>query len=73
MFSLVVDDLGVKYTDKNDAFYFIDTLRKKYPGINIDWSGRIFLGIHLDRGYINRTVALSMPNYVNKYLSIFQH
>ena len=72
-FSLVVGDFGVKYTAKNDALHLIDTLKKKYPGINIDWSGRIFLGVHLDWYYTNRTIALSMPNYVNKALSRFQH
>ena len=28
MFSLVVDDFGVKYTAKNDALHLIDTLNK---------------------------------------------
>ena len=72
MFSLVVYDSGVKYTAKNDAFHLIGTLQKKYP-IIIDWSDRIFLGIHLDWDYINLTVILSMPNYVNKDLSILQN
>ena len=29
LFSLVVDDFGVKYTSKNDALHLIDTLKKK--------------------------------------------
>ena len=70
---LVVDGFGVKYTSKNDALHLNDTQNKNYPGITIDWSGRIFLGIHLDWDYVNRTVTISMPNYVNKALSIFQH
>ena len=73
MLSLVVDDFGVKYTAKNDALYLINTLKKQYPGITIDWSGIISLGIHLDWYYTNRTITLSMPNYVNKALSRFQH
>ena len=64
LFGLVVDDLGVKYTDKNYALYLIDTLKKKYPGITIDWSGIFFLGVHLDWDYTKRTGALSMPNYI---------
>ena len=47
MFILVIDDFGVKYTAKNDALHFIDTPKKKYPGITIDSIGRISLGIHL--------------------------
>ena len=31
LFSLVVDDFGVKYTAKNIALHLIDTLKKKYP------------------------------------------
>ena len=73
MFSLVVDDFGMKSTAKNEALRLIDTLKKKYPSINIDWSGKIFLIIHLEWDYNKRTVSLSMTNYVKKSLSIFQH
>ena len=73
MFSLVVYDFGVKYTSKNHAFRLIDTLKKKYPSITIDWSGRIFLGVYLYWYYTKLTVTLSMTNYVNKALSRFQH
>ena len=73
MFSLVFDDFGLKYTAKNDALHLIDTLKKNYPGITIDWSDTIYLRIDLDWGYNRCTVTNSMPNYVNKSLSIFQH
>ena len=63
----------MKNTAKIDALHLIDTMKKKYIVITIDWSVRIFLDIHLDWDYIKRTVTLSMPNYVNKSLSIFQH
>ena len=63
----------MKYTAKNDELHLIDILKKKYLDITIDWSGRIFIGIHLDWEYTKRTVTLSIPNYVNKYLSIFKH
>ena len=69
MFSLFVDEFEVKYIAKNDALHLIDTLKKKYLGITVYWSGRIFLGIHLYWDYCKRTVTLSMPNYVNKALS----
>ena len=72
-FSLVVDEVGLKYTPKNNALRLIDTVKKKYPGITIDWIGRIFLEIHLYWDYTNRTITLSMPNYINKALSRFKH
>ena len=31
LFSVVFDDFGVKYTDKNDALNFINILKKKIP------------------------------------------
>ena len=73
MFSFVFDVLGVKYISRNDAFHFIDTPDKKYPGITIEWSGRTFLGIHLDWDYTKQNITLYMPNYDNKALSIFQN
>ena len=73
LFSLVFDDFGLKYTSKKYALNLIDTLKKKYPVITIYCSGRIFLSIHLDWDYTKLTVPISMPNYVNKSLSIFQH
>ena len=73
LFISVVYYFGVKYTAKIDALHLIDTLKKKYVGITNYWSGRVFLGIHLDWEYIKRNVTMSMPNYVNKSLSIFQH
>ena len=48
MFSLVIDDFGVKYTDKKYALHLIDTLKKKLPGITIYCIISIFLGIHLN-------------------------
>ena len=73
MCCFVVDNFLVKYTAKNDELHLIDTLNKKYPGITIDWSGRISFGIHLNWDYTKRTVTISITKYVNKSLSIFQH
>ena len=72
-FCLVVDDFGVKYTAKNDALHLIYTLKKKYPGTTIDWSGRILLAINLYWEYTKCNFTLSMLKYVNKALSRLQH
>ena len=58
---------------QNYALHLIDTHKKKYPGITINCSGRIFPGINLYWDYTKRTVILPMPNYVNKFPSRFQH
>ena len=34
---------------------------------------KVYIGIKLDWDYVNRTVILSMPNYVCKALHIFQN
>ena len=46
MFTLDIDNFGLKYTSKNDALHLIDTLKKKYPDIAIDRIGIISLGVH---------------------------
>ena len=72
IFSLVVDDFGIKYTNRDDAQHLIDTLKKEYP-ITIDWDASIFLGMHLKWDYTNCTVTISMPGYVKTSLIHFNH
>jgi hypothetical protein len=72
LFSLVVDDFGVKYVGKEHAQHLIDTLASFYE-ITTDWDATKYCGITLDWDYENRTVDLSMPNYVSDALHHFQH
>jgi hypothetical protein len=72
VFSLVFDDFGIRYTDKNDTQHFIDHLSKQYT-CTVDWEGKIFLSMHLEWDYINRTVTITMPGYVKKALICFEH
>ncbi len=71
-FSLVVDDFGVKYTDKRDADHLVNALQDKYK-ITTDWEGLLYCGLKLDWDYKTRTVDLSMPGYVAAALKKFQH
>ena len=74
-FSLVVDDFGVKFTNKNNADHLITTLQKKYP-IKMNWEGDYYLGMTLEWTYHNihseRNVRLSMPGYVKEALIEFK-
>jgi hypothetical protein len=72
VFSLVVDDFGVKYTGKEHAYHLVQALMTHYT-IAIDWTGETFCGITLKWGYNQRTVDLSMPGYIKKALLKFQH
>jgi hypothetical protein len=59
-FSLVVDDVGVKYFRWEHAEHLMACIKKNY-NISSDWNGTAYCGLILDWDYKNRTVDLSMP------------
>jgi len=71
-FTLVVDDFGVKYTNKADIEHPISVLKQDY-GIDTDWEGTRYLGLTLDWDYIKREVHLSMPGYIKNAFIRFGH
>ena len=71
-FTLVVDDFGVKYVEKEDALHLINILKEHYE-ISEDWSGTKYIGITFEWDYTNRMVHLSMPGYIEKALQRFGH
>ena len=71
-FSLVVDDFGVKYVNKNDAQHLLDAIKAKYP-VKADWTGSKYIGIDLEWRYEQGEVKISMKGYVPKGLKEFQH
>jgi hypothetical protein len=72
-FSLVVDDFGVKYVGKENADDLIKTLPKHYK-LSEDWTGALYCGITLDWDYYeHRTLDISMPGYIIKLRTRFQH
>ena len=72
IFSLVVDDFGVKYSSLEDATHLIQSLRQHYT-VTTDFTGKLFLGMHLDWNYKLGHVDLSLPGYVIKALTRFLH
>ena len=46
-FTLVVDDFGIKYTNKDDIDHLFATIKEKYP-LKIDWTGTKYIGIDLE-------------------------
>ena len=72
IFSLVVDDFGVKYVRKEDAQHLINALKDLYE-ITTDWSGRKYCGLNFEWDYKARTVTISMPGYIEKTLKKFKH
>jgi hypothetical protein len=47
LFSLVVDDFGIKYVGKQHAQHLFTSLRENYK-ITEDWTGELYLGIKLN-------------------------
>ena len=71
-FTLVVDDFGVKYTDKADAEYLIATLKELYE-LTINWSGDKYLGFTIKHDKSMRQLSISMPSYIGTALKRFGH
>jgi hypothetical protein len=50
-FSLVVDDFGVRYVNKDDMDHLVATIGKRYP-IKVDWKAEYYLGITIKCDYL---------------------
>jgi hypothetical protein len=72
MFSLVVDDFGVRYTKTADAEKLMKTLKASYR-VAEDWAGCRYVGLTLKWDYEKRTCEISMPGYVARALQRFSH
>jgi hypothetical protein len=73
MFSLVVDDFGVKYVGKEHADHLINCLKEETYKITEDWIGDLYCGILLHWDYKAQILDISMPGYVKKQLLKYEH
>ena len=72
LFSLVVDDFGIKYVGKQHVNHLLEALKEHYE-VSKDWDGKLYCGITLDWDHKNRTVDLSMPGYIQAALHKYHH
>jgi hypothetical protein len=72
-FCLVVDDFGVKYTNKEDADYLITSLKACNYQLSTDWGGSRYCGLTLKWDYKTRTCDISMAGYIKHALQRFHH
>ena len=72
VFSLVVDDFGVKCQGIQHVKHLKTALEKHYE-VSVDWKGKLFCGITLDWNYKMGHVDLSVPGYVGRKLTKYQH
>ncbi len=71
-FTLVIDDFGIKYVGRQHVQHLLYILKEHYE-ISKDWSGTKFIGLTLDWDYCGCKVHISMPSYIDKALTQFQH
>jgi hypothetical protein len=71
-FKLVVDDFGVKYTNRADVDHLLSALKENYE-VTEDWSGSRYCGLTVAWDYLKCTCDISMPGYVERALQRFQH
>ena len=72
IFSLVIDDFGVKYIGKENANQIIQYLQKLYT-IYINWTGSLLCRLTIYWDYTACTCNISMPKYLQTALHKFQH
>ena len=72
LFSLVVDDFGVKNVGKEHADHLISAIREFYL-VSEDWNGSLHCGIKLKWDHQKQAVDISMPRYVALALQKYQH
>jgi hypothetical protein len=69
---LVVDNFGIKYTERTDADYLLAALQELHE-VTTNWSGTLFLDTTIAWDYHRGTVDISLPGYVAKAIKRFQH
>jgi len=70
-FTLVVDDFGVKYSNRADLDHLNQALQTKYTTTS-DFTGTLYCGLTLKWNYQLRYVDISMPGYIEKALQRFK-
>jgi hypothetical protein len=72
LFTLCVDDFGIKYTSNEDATHLLNAIGQNYK-YSVDRTGNNYLGLVLNWNYKDKWIENSMPTYIAKALHKFQH
>jgi hypothetical protein len=72
LFTLVVDNFGVKYVNQDNITHLIQCIKQHYEVME-DWSGDLYCGIKLDWNYDACTLDILMPGYIKKLLLKCKH
>ena len=68
----LVDDFGIKYRNKKDAYHLIASLQEKHE-VTQYWTGGLYSGIILKWNYITIQLDIPMSGYVKYTFNKFQH
>ena len=63
VFYIVLDNFGIKYTQKKDANHLLKYLWEDYV-ITKEWTGEKYLGLTIKWDYVNMNVSVSMPGQI---------
>jgi hypothetical protein len=72
-FCIVVDNFGVKYTNKDDANHVPESLQECNYKLSTDWTRSHYCGLTIQWDYENRTCNISIPGYITRALNRFLH
>ena len=72
IFTLVVDDFGVKYVDKEDSEHLMSVLKQNYEATE-DWAGERYIGMHLRWDYSGEKGTFGSARVRRKALREFLH
>jgi hypothetical protein len=72
VFSLVIDNFGVKYIGKENLQHLLNIIQKYYKCL-CDWDGEQCCGLTIQWDCEGFKVHLLMPMYAQKTLKCFQH
>jgi hypothetical protein len=61
-FTLVVDDFGIKYTNRQDVDHLLNAIHEEYKTTE-DWDGSKYLGMTIEHDIDARAITVSMPGY----------
>jgi hypothetical protein len=72
VFCIVVDNFGIKVTNKANMIHLKEALEEHYT-VTVNWEGTFFCGIKLTWDYINHHDDTHMPGYIPKAHTKYQH
>ena len=71
-FTLVADNFGIKYQGQEHAENLLKALCDDYT-VEVDLTGKLYVGINLDWNYKKGYVDISMPECIQKQLTCYTH